>query len=304
MPTPRTSSERVKVRLEDQERQRAREQDQTVSLLDEYWGIPDPQYPSCFSKQKLHTMTRRKENRDPFLASTSGVSTLSDVSEKKGSRQLMVLGKFCGVFNSRSPSLLFWSTLTLLLTSMTMMKMSKEELEIKTRVLREESFAKTTSLVRLLGDLKEKEEQLKNSRDENQKITEILKELKRNNELLSKELIKEKSSIKQLSRECQALEKQLSGAQDNIKSKEEKYQRQAEINETKNLAAMLLLTLLISQALRLKYQVDQKKALLLTKEADIKIEKTKLRREIEEIKEKKSLLKEEAESLCDFCAPL
>ena len=118
MPTPRTSSERVKVRLEDQERQRAREQDQTVSLLDEYWGIPDPQYPSCFSKQKLYTMARRKENRDPFLASTSGVSTLSDVSEKKGSRQLMVLGKFCGVFNSRSPSLLFWSTLMLLLTSM------------------------------------------------------------------------------------------------------------------------------------------------------------------------------------------
>ena len=290
MPTPRTSSEHVKVRLEDQERQRAREQDQTVSLLDEYWGIPDPQYPSCFSEQKLHTMTRRKENRDPFLASTSGVSTLSDVSEKKGSRQLMVLGKFCGVFNSRSPSLLFWSTLTLLLTSMTMTKMSKE-----LETLREKSSTNTISLVRLLGDLKEKEEQLKNSRDENQKITEILKELKRNNELSSKELIKEKSSIKQLSRECQALEKQLSGAQDNIKSKEEKYQRQAEINETKNLAAMLLLTLLISQALRLKYQVDQKKALLLTKEADIKIEKTKLRREIEEIKEKKSLLKEEAE---------
>merc|ERR1711963_302500 len=79
---------------------------------------------------------------------------------------------------------------TLLLTSMTMTKMSKE-LETKTRALREESFAKTISLVRLLGDLKEKEEQLKNSRDENQKITEILKELKRNNELLSKELIKE-----------------------------------------------------------------------------------------------------------------
>ena len=299
MPTPRTSSEHVKVRLEDQERQRAREQDQTVSLLDEYWGIPDPQYPSCFSEQKLYTVARRKENRDPFLASASGVSTLSDVSEKKGSRQLMVLGKFCGVFNSRSPSLLFWSTLTLLLTSMTMTKMSKE-----LETLREKSSANTISLVRLSGDLKEKEEQLKNSRDENQKITEILKELKRNNELLSKELIKEKSSIKQLSRECQALEKQLSGAQDNIKSKEEKYQRQAEINETKNLAAMLLLTLLISQTLRLKYQVDQKKALLLTKEADIKIEKTKLRREIEEIKEKKSLLKEEAESLCDFCAPL
>merc|ERR1712012_82388 len=107
--------------------------------------------------------------------------------------------------------------------------------------LREESSANTISLVRLLGDLKEKEEQLKNTRDENQKITETLKELKRNNELLSKELIKEKSSIKQLSRECQALEKQLSGAQDNIKSKEDKYQRQAEINKTKNLAAMLLL---------------------------------------------------------------
>ena len=250
MPTPRTSSEHVKVRLEDQERQRAREQDQTVSLLDEYWGIPDPQYPSCFSEQKLYTVARRKENRDPFLASTSGVSTLSDVSEKKGSRQLMVLGKFCGVFNSRSPSLLFWSTLTLLLTSMTMTKMSKE-LETKTRALREESSANTISLVRLLGDLKEKEEQLKNSRDENQKITEILKELKRNNELLSKELIKEKSSIKQLSRECQALEKQLSGAQDNIRSKEEKYQRQAEINKTKNLAAMLLLALLISKITKL-----------------------------------------------------
>ena len=124
MPTPRTSSECVKVRLEDQERQRAREQDQTVSLLDEYWGIPDPQYPSCFSEQKLYTMARREENRDPFLASTSGVSTLSDVSEKKGSRQLMVLGKFCWVFNSQSPSILFWSTLMLLLTSMTMMKMS------------------------------------------------------------------------------------------------------------------------------------------------------------------------------------
>ena len=233
MPTPRTSSECVKVRLEDQERQRAREQDQTVSLLDEYWGIPDPQYPSCFSEQKLYTVARRKENRDPFLASASGVSTLSDVSEKKGSRQLMVLGKFCGVFNSRSPSLLFWSTLTLLLTSMTMTKMSKE-----LETLREKSSANTISLVRLSGDLKEKEEQLKNSRDENQKITEILKELKRNNELLSKELIKEKSSIKQLSRECQALEKQLSGAQDNIRSKEEKYQRQAEINKTKNLAAM------------------------------------------------------------------
>merc|ERR1711952_419211 len=113
--------------------------------------------------------------------------------------------------------------------------MSKE-LETRTRALREESFAKTTSLVRLLGDLKEKEEQLKNSRDENQKITEILKELKRNNELLSKELSKKKSSIKQLSREYQALEKQLYGAQDNIKSKEKKYQRQAKINETKNLA--------------------------------------------------------------------
>ena len=246
MPTPRTSSECVKVRLEDQERQRAREQDQTVSLLDEYWGIPDPQYPSCFSEQKLYTMARRKENRDPFLASTSGVSTLSDVSEKKGSRQLMVLGKFCGVFNSRSPSLLFWSTLTLLLTSMTMTKMSKE-----LETLREKSSTNTISLVRLLGDLKEKEEQLKNSRDENQKITEILKELKRNNELLSKESIKEKSSIKQLSRECQALEKQLSGAQDNIRSKEEKYQRQAEINKTKNLAAMLLLALLISKITKL-----------------------------------------------------
>ena len=261
MPTPRTSSERVKVRLEDQERQRAREQDQTVSLLDEYWGIPDPQYPSCFSKQKLYTMARREEDRDPFLASTSGVSTLSDVSEKKGSRQLMVLGKFYGVFNSRRPSLLFWSTLTLLLTSMTMTKMSKE-LETKTRALREESSANTISLVRLLGDLKEKEEQLKNSRDENQKITEILKDSKRNNELLSKELIKKKSSIKQLSRECQALEKQLSGAQDNIKSKEEKYQRQAEINETKNLAAMLLLALLISKITKLNSSnVDLRKQL-------------------------------------------
>merc|ERR1712155_172055 len=119
-------------------------------------------------------MTRKEENRDSFLASTSGVSSLSDVSEKKGSRQLMVLGKFCWVFNSQSPSILFWSTLTLLLTSMTMTKMSKE-LEAKTRALREESFAKTISLVRLLGNLKEKEEQLKNSRDENQKITETLK---------------------------------------------------------------------------------------------------------------------------------
>ena len=108
MPTPRTSSERVKVRLEDQERQRAREQDQTVSLLDEYWGIPDLQYPSCFSEQKLYTMARREENRDPFLASTSGVSTLSDVSEKKDSRQLMVLGKFCGIFNLNTIAIGFY----------------------------------------------------------------------------------------------------------------------------------------------------------------------------------------------------
>ena len=118
MPTPKTSSECVKVRLEDQERQRAREQDQTVSLLDEYWGIPDPQYPSCFPEQKMDTMARRKENRDPFLASTSSVSTLSDVSEKKGNRQMMALEKFCRVFNSQSPSILFWPTLMLLLTSM------------------------------------------------------------------------------------------------------------------------------------------------------------------------------------------
>ena len=65
----------------------------------------------------------------------------------------MALGKFCRVFNSQSPSILFWPTLMLLLTSMTMMKLSKEELEIKTRALREESFAKTISFVRLLGDL-------------------------------------------------------------------------------------------------------------------------------------------------------
>ena len=300
MPTPRTSSEHVKVRLEDQERQRAREQDQTVSLLDEYWGIPDPQYPSCFSEQKLYTVARRKENRDPFLASTSGVSTLSDVSEKKGSRQLMVLGKFCGVFNSRSPSLLFWSTLTLLLTSMTMTKMSKE-LETKTRALREESSANTISLVRLLGDLKEKEEQLKNSRDENQKITEILKELKRNNELLSKELIKEKSSIKQLSRECQALEKQLSGAQDNIKSKEEKYQRQAEINKTKNLAAMLLLALLISKITKLsrsnvglRKQLGEEKSTL--KEAKDKFQQAEKAKQVLET-EKEDLISSHEASL-------
>merc|ERR1711884_424738 len=297
----RTSSEHVKVRLEDQERQRAREQDQTVSLLDEYWGIPDPQYPSCFSEQKLYTVARRKENRDPFLASTSGVSTLSDVSEKKGSRQLMVLGKFCGVFNSRSPSLLFWSTLTLLLTSMTMTKMSKE-LETKTRALREESFAKTISLVRLLGDLKEKEEQLKNSRDENQKITEILKELKRNNKLLSKELIKEKSSIKQLSREYQALEKQLSGAQDNIKSKEEEYQRQAEINETKNLAAMMLLALLISKIAKLnrsnaglRKQLGEKKSTL--KEAKNKFEQAKKAKQVLEAEKEELISSHEASLL-------
>ena len=307
MPTPRTSSERVKVRLEDQERQRAREQDQTVSLLDEYWGIPDPQYPSCFSEQKLYTVARRKENRDPFLASTSGVSTLSDVSEKKGSRQLMVLGKFCGVFNSRSPSLLFWSTLTLLLTSMTMTKMSKE-LETKTRALREESSANTISLVRLLGDLKEKEEQLKNSRDENQKITEILKELKRNNELLSKELIKEKSSIKQLSRECQALEKQLSGAQDNIKSKEEKYQRQAEINKTKNLAAMLLLALLISKITKLnrsnvglRKQLGEEKSTL--KEAKDKFEQAEKAKQVLET-EKENLISSHEASLLHIASLL
>ena len=140
------------------------------------------QYLSCFSKQKLYMIRRREENRYPFLAGASGVSSLSDVSEKKGNRQGMVLGKFCRVLNSQSPSILFWPTLMLLLTSMTMMKMSKEELEIKTRALREESFAKTISLVRLLGDLKEKEEQLKNLKDENQKITETLKELKRNND--------------------------------------------------------------------------------------------------------------------------
>merc|ERR1719495_1982184 len=158
----------------------------------------------------------------------------------------------------------------LLLTSMTMMKMSKEELEIKTRVLREESFAKTTSLVRLLGDLKEKEEQLKNSRDENQKITEILKE---------------KSSIKQLSRECQALEKQLSGAQDNIKFKEEKHQRQAEINKTKNLAAMLLLALLISKITKLnrsnvglRKQLGEKKSTL--KEAKDKLEQAEKAKQV------------------------
>ena len=303
MPTPRTSSECVKVRLEDQERQRAREQDQTVSLLDEYWGIPDPQYPSCFSEQKLYTMARRKENRDPFLASTSGVSTLSDVSEKKGSRQLMVLGKFCGVFNSRSPSLLFWSTLTLLLTSMTMTKMSKE-----LETLREKSSANTISLVRLSGDLKEKEEQLKNSRDENQKITEILKELKRNNELLSKELIKEKSSIKQLSRECQALEKQLSGAQDNIRSKEEKYQRQAEINKTKNLAAMLLLALLISKITKLnrsnvglRKQLGEEKSTL--KEAKDKFEQAEEAKQVLET-EKENLISSHEASLLHIASLL
>ena len=118
MPTPRTPSERVKVRLEDQERQSARGQDQTVSLLDEYWGTPDLQYPSCLSKQKLYMMTRREENRDPFLAGASGVSRLSIVSERKGNRQMMALGKFCRVSNSQSPSILFWPTLMLLLTSM------------------------------------------------------------------------------------------------------------------------------------------------------------------------------------------
>ena len=63
-------------------------------------------------------MIRREENRNPFLAGASGVSSLSDVSEKKGNRQMMVLGKFCRVFNSQSPSILFWPTLMLLLTSM------------------------------------------------------------------------------------------------------------------------------------------------------------------------------------------
>merc|ERR1711963_1067964 len=189
---------------------------------------------------------------------------------------------------------------TLLLTSMTMTKMSKE-LETKTRALREESSANTISLVRLLGDLKEKEEQLKNSRDENQKITEILMELKRNNELLSKELIKEKSSTKQLSRESQALEKQLSGAQDNIRSKEEKYQRQAEINKTKNLAAMLLLALLISEITKLnrsnvglRKQLGEEKSTL--KEAKDKFEQAKEAKQVLET-EKEDLISSHEASL-------
>ena len=63
-------------------------------------------------------MIRREENRNPFLAGASGVSRLSIVSERKGNRQMMALGKFCRVFNSQSPSILFWPTLMLLLTSM------------------------------------------------------------------------------------------------------------------------------------------------------------------------------------------
>ena len=219
----------------------------------------------------------------------------------------MVLGKFCGVFNSRSPSLLFWSTLTLLLTSMTMTKMSKE-LETKTRALREESSANTISLVRLLGDLKEKEEQLKNSRDENQKITETLKELKRNKELLSKELIKKKSSIKQLSREYQALEKQLSGAQDNIKSKEEKYQSQAETNKTKNLATMLLLALLISKITKLnrsnvglRKQLGEEKSTL--KEAKDKLEQAEKAKQVLET-EKENLISSHEASLLHIASLL
>merc|ERR1712218_600813 len=175
------------------------------------------------------------------------------------------------------------------------------ELETKTRALREESSANTFSLVRLLGDLKEKEEQLKNSRDENQKITEILKELKRNKELLSKELIKKKSSIKQLSREYQALEKQLSGAQDNIKSMEEKYQRQAEINETKNLAAMLLLALLISKISKLnrsnaglRKQLGEEKSTL--KEAKDKFEQAEKAKQVLEA-EKEDLISSHEASL-------
>ena len=63
-------------------------------------------------------MIRREENRNPFLTGASDVFRLSIASEGKGNRQMMALGKFCRVFNSQSPSILFWPTLMLLLTSM------------------------------------------------------------------------------------------------------------------------------------------------------------------------------------------
>ena len=94
-------------------------------------------------------MIRREENRNPFLAGASGVPRLSIVSERKGNRQMMALGRFCRVFNSQSPSILFWPTLMLLPTSMASTPGTALTATSQTKYISSQPDQKTHSTIRV-----------------------------------------------------------------------------------------------------------------------------------------------------------